>query len=165
MFRSIKVSVTLGAAVLIASPGCCLPNLLCSHSSPSEETVVSGYSNEYVGDYSVVSSDCGCGCGVAAGETVSTGEFQVPTEAVDNDAYLVNMPASETGAAGGSATKTDSVEGTLSTVDSIAGSATKAATGDSAFSANQVNKVLDVVKPPAGLKKPLENALPGNLLP
>jgi len=103
MFRSIKVSVTLGAAVLIASPGCCLPNLLCSHSSPSEETVVSGYSDEYIGDYSVVSSDCGCGCGVAAGETVSTGEFQVPTEAVANDAYLVNMPASETGAAGGSA--------------------------------------------------------------
>ena len=48
MFRSIKVSVTLIAAVLIAAPGCCLPNLLCNHSSPSEETVVAGYSSEYL---------------------------------------------------------------------------------------------------------------------
>lgn len=54
MFHSIKVSVTLGAAVLIAAPGCCLPNLLCNHSSPSEETVVAGYSSEYVGDYSAL---------------------------------------------------------------------------------------------------------------
>ena len=44
MFRSLKVSVTLGAAVLIAAPGCCCPNLLTSHSSPSEEVVVADYS-------------------------------------------------------------------------------------------------------------------------
>ncbi len=62
MFRSIKVSVTLGAAVLIALPGCCLPNLLCNHSSPSEEVISSGYSNQYVGDYSATSADCGCQC-------------------------------------------------------------------------------------------------------
>jgi len=95
MFRSIQVSAILAAAVLIAAPGCCSTNgLLCSHSSPSEETVVADYSGGYVENYSTGCSECGCGCGVAADtETFYSGNAS-PTaaEVVDADKYLIGTP-------------------------------------------------------------------------
>lgn len=137
MFRSIKVSVTLGAAVLIALPGCCLPNLLCNHSSPSEEVISSGYSNQYVSEYSAISADCGCQCSaVDNGETAFENSFETGQEAnatVDSSmsSVVTPSPAETSGAI---------VEGNN-------------------------EKVLDVVQPPAELKKPTELDLPGNFLP
>lgn len=154
MFHSIKVSVTLGAAVLIAAPGCCLPNLLCNHSSPSEETVVAGYSSEYVGDYSAVSTDCGCGCtsgcstGVVDSGTYDAGAGESVVVA-DDDKYIVGTPLEE---------PSGLVE------EPSSGGFTPAAAKDSAIGGSG-SKVIDVVKPPVDLKTPLENALPGNSLP
>jgi len=104
MFRSLKVSVTLAAAVLIAAPGCCCPNLLTSHSSPSEEVVVADYSGGCAGDCSVVSTDCGCGCGFDTGivDTTMGESIFVDSEVVDDDKYLIGT---EKSSVGGSASK------------------------------------------------------------
>jgi len=150
MFRSIKVSVTLGAAVLIASPGCCLSNLLCNHSSPSEETVVAGYSSEVVSDYSVVSSDCGCSCGscgIGVDSGIDSGYSSVyEGEVNEADKYLISSPTENQTGAYAADSADSGFQPTLAETSEIAGSATK--------------KVIDVVRPPVDLKTPLENALP-----
>lgn len=157
MFRSFKVSVTLCAAVLIAAPGCCLPNLLCNHSSPSEETVVADYSSQNVGDYSASSSDCGCGCatgvvdaGMADSGYVDTGYVDtgmVETGVVDGQ-YIIGTPVEPSGTLG-QESSTSGFQPTLAEGSTFEGSGPK---------------VMDIVKPPADLKSPLENSLPGSLL-
>lgn len=149
MFRSIQVSAILAAAVLIAAPGCCSTNgLLCSHSSPSEETVVADYSGGYVENYSTGCSECGCGCGVAADtETFYSGNAS-PTaaEVVDADKYLIGTPIDQ----GEVAAPSGDVSPTPAANSAVDGSG---------------SKLLDIVHPPADLKTPIEASLPGNLLP
>lgn len=164
MFRSIKVSVTLGAAVLIAAPGCCLPNLLCNHSSPSEETVVADYSSQSAGDYSVISADCGCGCSAGAVDTgmvdtgmVETGVVQTGVAdtgmveaGADDGKYIVGTPVEEEVSILPQESSTSGFQPTQ------AGSSTSGGSG---------SKVMDIVRPPVDLKSPIEASLPGNLLP
>ena len=151
MFRAIKVSVTLGAAVLIAAPGCSLPNLLCNHSSPSEETVVVGNSSQYVGDYSDVSSDCGCGCDAGV---VDSGMYDAGTvDSVivsDDDRYIIGTPQEEAAEPVAEGALISEFQSTPTVDATLGGSG---------------SKVLDVVKPPVELKTPVEKSLPGNLLP
>ena len=151
MFRSLKVSVTLAAAVLIAAPGCCCPNLLTSHSSPSEEVVVADYSGGCAGDCSVVSTDCGCGCGFDTGivDTTMGESIFVDSEVVDDDKYLIGTPKEEAKA----------LVLDASSSGFTPNAAEKSSVGGSA------SKVLDVVKPPADVKSAIESALPSNSLP
>ena len=145
MFRSIQVSTVLGAAVLIAAPGCCLSKgLLCSHSSPSDEAVAADYSGEYVENYSAGCSECGCSAGVAETETFYSGNAS-DTAVVDADKYLIGTPVQETG--------------TLSSSDIVPTPAVDSTLGGSG------SKVMDIVQPPADLKTPIEASLEGNLLP
>lgn len=155
MFRSIKVCVTLSAAVLIAAPGCCLPNLLCNHSSPSEETVATGYTSQPVENYPAASSGCGCGCSSCGTGVVDTGMYDAGmvdsgvVVGTEEDKYIVGTPVDEP--SGLVSESSNSVFQAAPTVDSALG--------------GSGSKVLDVVKPPVDLKTPLENSLPGNLLP
>jgi hypothetical protein len=117
--------------------------LLCSHSSPTEETVTAGYSGEYLENYSAISNDCGCGCGVA--ETVGLDNTETiyseasSTSVADSDRYLIGAPIENTGS--------EPTPATDSAVEAIG------------------TKVQDVVQPPAELAKPFEASLEGNLLP
>ena len=155
MFRSLKVSVTLGAAVLIAAPGCCCPNLLTSHSSPSEEVVVADYSGGCAGDCSVVSTDCGCGCDAGVVDTTMGESVFVGSEVVDDDKYLIGTPKDEVSSALAQEPTDSGFTPTAAESSSVAGSASKA---------------LDVVKPPVDVKSAIDavapgNSPPGNLLP
>ena len=147
MFRSTQVGIVLGAAVLIAAPGCCLSKgLLCNHSSPSEETVAADYSGEYVESYSTGCSECGCSAGVAETETFYSGNATATAvEVSDADKYLIGTPVQESGVLSNSEVVPTPA------VDSILG--------------GSGSKVLDVVQPPADLKTPIETSLEGNLLP
>jgi len=155
MFRSFKVSVAIGAAVLIAAPGCSLPNLLCSHSAPSEEVVVADYSGGCAGGCSVASTNCGCGCdaGFVDAGFVDTGmgeSIVVDSEVVDDDKYIIGTPKEEATSALVQEPASNGFTPNSAANSPVAGSATKA---------------LDVVQPPEGLKSAVESALPANSLP
>ena len=165
MFRSFKVSVAIGAAVLIAASGCSLPNLLCSHSAPSEEVVVADYSGGCAGGCSVASTNCGCGCdagfvdagfvdaGFVDAGFVDTGmgeSIVVDSEVVDDDKYIIGTPKEEATSALVQEPASNGFTPNSAANSPVAGSATKA---------------LDVVQPPEGLKSAVESALPANSLP
>ena len=160
MFRSFKVSVAIGAAVLIAVPGCSLPNLLCSHSAPSEEVVVADYSGGCAGGCSVASTNCGCGCdagfvdaGFVDAGFVDTGmgeSIVVDSEVVDDDKYIIGTPKEEATSALVQEPASSGFTPNSAANSPVAGSATKA---------------LDVVQPLWGLKSAVESALPANSLP
>ena len=154
MFRSFKVSVAIGAAVLIAAPGCSLPNLLCSHSAPSEEVVVADYSGGCAGGCSVASTNCGCGCdaGFVDAGFVDTGMGEsvvVDSEVVDDDKYIIGTPKEEAASA---------------LVQEPAGGFTPTSAPNSPV-AGSASKALDVIQPPAAVKSAVESALPANSLP
>ena len=155
MFRSFKVSVAIGAAVLIAAPGCSLPNLLCSHSAPSEEVVVADYSCGCAGDCSVVSTDCGCGCDAGMVDTTMGESVFVDSEVVDDDKYIIGTPKEEAASTLAQEPASSGFTPNSAANSPVAGSASKA---------------LDVVKPPVDVKSAIDavapgNSLPGNLLP
>jgi len=131
-----------------------LPNLLCSHSAPSEEVVVAGYSGGCAGGCSVASTNCGCGCdaGFVDAGFVDTGmgeSIVTSSEEVDADKYLIGTPKEEAGA--------------LIQDPSSSGFTPTAA--ENSILGGSATKALNVVNPPEGLKSAVESALPANSLP
>ncbi len=146
MFRSIKFSFTVGAAILVAAPGCCLPNLLCSHASSSEEIIIGDYAGEIVDDYSVVSSDCGCSC--------DAGGVGVAGPGVASEVGAMELSIED-----------DGDEISSFDIDTYPSVAQPTPADSQKLEVADAQKVADAVQPPAALEKPDEKSLPSNFLP
>ena len=163
MLSPIKFSLVVVASIVIAAPGCCIPGLLCNHSSPSEEVVVSNHSGQYVDSYSGACSECSsCGCGQSAVYAPSGTETYMEMPSQYGEQSIVdtgNQSIVDTGSQISAETQgAFQIQDPTVQADSpyVSGSSSKG------FSAGNV---MDVINPPANLKTPSQNALPGNLLP
>ena len=161
MLPPIKLSLVFAALIVIAAPGCCIPGLLCSHSAPSPEVVTSSYSGQYVDSYSSGCSEC-ASCNQAA-------DFgAMPTETHSEYTEYPEYPSQYSGS-GQSIMETASPSTGETTnafqVQEPSIDANSPYVSGSSSKGFQAGNLKDVINPPADLKTPAENALPGNFLP
>ena len=142
MFRSIKATVSLSAIILLAAPGCCLTNLLCSHTPPKTKTVVSG-----CGDRCVSESCADCGYHSAVVQTEMMNAEVVKAESVEDGKYIVGTPMKVNKAVEGEA-----LHGVFEPIPT-----------ETTASDIRDSEAFEIVLPPADLADPLHNPLPGDL--
>ena len=159
MLSPIKFSLVVVASIVIAAPGCCIPGLLCNHSSPSEEVVVNNNAGQYVDSYSGGCSECSsCGCGQSASYATSGTETYMEYPSQYGDQSIMDTGSQISGEISSPTQGSFQIQDPTVQADSpyVSGSSSKG------FSATNV---MDVINPPANLKTPSQNALPSNLLP
>ena len=153
MLPPIKLSLVFAASIVIGAPGCCIPGLLCNHSAPSEEVVVSNYSDQYVDSYSDGYSGC-ASCEQAAAAAASQTETFVEYPSQYSGQSIMETASQSSGETQG---QFQIQEPTVNADNPyVSGS------GSKGFDAGNLR---EVITPPADLKTPDENALPGNFLP